>query len=191
MNTPSHLIINAALRKAMGARLPTPRSAVLWGAVAPDLPLYLLSVGGFVYYRLILGWDAGRAFSHMFDTLFFTDPAWMALHNLLHAPLVLAAGIALTAGARQTPGPRRWLFWFFVSCAVHTTIDILCHVDDGPLLLFPFEWSLRFRAPVSYWDPRYYGREFALFEGALNLLLLAYLIGPALVAWITRRLRPV
>lgn len=89
MNTPSHLIINAALHKAVAARGVTaiPRNAFLLGAVLPDL--------------------------------------------------------------------------------------------------FPFEWSVRFQSPVSYWDPRFFGREFTVFELLLDLVLLLYLFGPGL--W--RRLR--
>lgn len=68
---------------------------------------------------------------------------------------------------------------------MHTMLDIPTHHNDGPLILFPLEWSVRFYSPVSYWDPRYFGREFALFELLLNLTLLGYLFGPGL--W--RRLR--
>jgi hypothetical protein len=151
----------------------------LLGGIAPDLPLYLLSIGGFVYYRYFLGWEAGRVFAYLFDTLFFTDPFWIATHNLLHAPLVLLAMLAATWTARTVPGRwRHWVFWFAAGCLIHTGIDIVTHVDDGPILFFPFEWTFRFRAPLSYWDPRYFGREFTIFEIGLNLALLAYLLIP-------------
>lgn len=45
MNTPSHFIIQAALAKS-AAHPKLVRSAFLWGAVAPDIPLYLLSIFG-------------------------------------------------------------------------------------------------------------------------------------------------
>ncbi|MEZ4675136.1 MAG: hypothetical protein R2932_12925 [Caldilineaceae bacterium] len=32
----------------------------------------------------------------------------------------------------------------------HTAIDIPLHYDDGPLLLFPFDWKTRFHSPVSH-----------------------------------------
>lgn len=115
----------------------------------------------------------------MFDTLFFNDPFWIATHNLLHAPLVLLSLMAVTWTARTQPATwRHGVFWFAVGCFIHTAIDIATHVDDGPLLLFPFEWTLRFYAPISYWDPRYFGREFTMFEIGLNLVLLAYLLIP-------------
>jgi membrane-bound metal-dependent hydrolase YbcI (DUF457 family) len=132
-----------------------------------------------VYYRFIQGWEVERVFAYMFDTLFFTDPFWMAAHNLLHAPLVLLGMLGATWAARQAPGTwRRWWFWFAAGCLVHTIIDVLTHVEDGPLLFFPLNWTFRFRAPVSYWDPRYFGGEFAIFEIGLNLVLLAYLLIP-------------
>lgn len=46
---------------------------------------------------------------------------------------------------------------FGLGCAVHTALDIPVHHNDGPLLLFPFNWSLRFDSPVSYYDPGHYG----------------------------------
>jgi hypothetical protein len=74
---------------------------------------------------------------------------------------------------------RGWgnrLLWFAVGAGLHTVVDILTHHDDGPLLLFPFEWSYRFASPVSYWDPNHYGDIFAplemIFSGALLLYLL-------------------
>ena len=75
---------------------------------------------------------------------------------------------------------RNWIFWLAAGCLVHTALDIPTHVTDGPLLLFPFEWSLRFRSPLSYWDSAYFGREFTMFELLLNVALLAYLFGPGL-----------
>ena len=72
----------------------------------------------------------------------------------------------------------RWgegLFWFGVACTIHTVIDILVHHNDGPLLLFPFEWNLRFMSPVSYWDRDYYGIPFTIFEHALLIVMLVML----------------
>ena len=53
MNTPSHLIINAALRKRVTANGPLqiPGSAFLLGAVLPDVPLTLLWIGSYLFER--------------------------------------------------------------------------------------------------------------------------------------------
>lgn len=173
MNTPSHFLIGAATAKF--SRHPVVTSAFLLGSIAPDVPLYLLSIGGYFHYTG-RGMSAAETFRHMFDELFFTDPAWIALHNGLHSPLVLAVAIALLWTSRDRLGSlARWSFYFFLACLLHTALDIPTHVYDGPLLLFPLNWSVRFQSPISYWDPDYFGREFAYVELALDAMLLLVL----------------
>lgn len=189
MNTPTHLVVNAALHKrATAGGVAIARSAFLLGAVLPDIPLWLLWTGAYVYYRYVRGDQSITLMDQRFDQLYFTDPFWITAHNLLHAPLLLLIAMALLWRFRDTPGQwRHWWFWFAAGCLVHTLLDIPTHVDDGPLLLFPFEWSVRFQSPVSYWDDRHYGRQFAVFELLLNLVLLAYLLVPWFVASAKRR----
>ncbi|WNZ23133.1 hypothetical protein HJG54_09865 [Leptolyngbya sp. NK1-12] len=189
MNTPSHFLMTAALDKAL-PRVPIVKSAFLLGSVAPDLPLWLLSIAGIVYYRFILGWSAAATADWMFDHLYFHDPIWIAAHNFLHAPLILLTGIGLVWRTRRNIGSRsRWLFWFLLACGLHATIDIFTHADDGPLLFFPLDWTTRFSSPVSYWDDRYYGREFQQFEIGLNVLLLLYLTAPRIDRFLRRKCR--
>jgi membrane-bound metal-dependent hydrolase YbcI (DUF457 family) len=188
MNTPSHLIINAALRKwaASGGKLAIPRGAFLLGAVLPDVPLGILWIGGLLYYRYAVGNTDFRAINELLDSFYFNNPFWIASHNLLHSPTLLLIELALLWRFRAAAGSRpHWWFWFFAGCLIHSAIDIPTHVNDGPVLFFPFEWSLRFSSPISYWDADYFGREFTIFELLLDLALLAYLFGPDL--W--RRLR--
>ena len=87
MNTPSHFLMTAALRKAApGTGIVT--GAFLLGSVAPDIPLYLLSLGGIVYFHLALGWPMSDTAQHMYDNLYFNDLGWIGFHNVIHAPLV-------------------------------------------------------------------------------------------------------
>ena len=183
MNTPSHFIIQAAVAKR-AANPELVRSAFLWGAVAPDIPLYLLSVGGGLYFRLT-GMSTREAAEHMFDDLFFQDPFWMAAHNLLHSPTMLALLLGgWWLAKRMTGHPWGWLKWFLLGCAAHTLLDIPVHHNDGPLLFFPFEWQTRFNSPVSYWDPDYYGTIFVWFELVLDGVLVGYLMTP----WVKKQL---
>ncbi|MDX2242100.1 MAG: zinc dependent phospholipase C family protein [Leptolyngbyaceae cyanobacterium bins.302] len=176
MLTPSHLLTTAALDKAM-PRVTIHRQAFLLGSVAPDLPLWILSLGGIIYYHFILGWSMAATSQLMFADLYFHNPFWLALHNLLHAPILLVLGIALIWKRRRNIGSvDRWLFCFLLACLFHSAVDMFTHADDGPLLLFPLNWSIRFHSPVSYWDPKYYGREFSQFEMALNGLFVIYLL---------------
>ena len=187
MNTPSHFIMTAALRKRY-RRAPIPTFAFLLGSVAPDIPLFLLSIGSAFYYRFIVGLSPERTFRHMYDTMYFENPGWIAGHNLLHAPVLLLAALAVLWPYHRNPGGSgRPLFWFLVACLFHSAVDIATHVDDGPLLFFPFDWTTRFHSPVSYWDRRYYGVQFAIFELTLDLVLLIYLLRGPLLRWIRRR----
>lgn len=176
MLTPSHFLMTAALDKSL-PRIPIVKSAFLLGSVAPDLPLWFLSIGSLIYYHYILGWSVADTSRLVYDDLFFHNPFWIASHNFLHSPVLLLSGLVLTWRYRRHIGStERWLFWFFVGCLFHTGVDILTHVEDGPLLFFPFEWTIRFHSAVSYWDYRYHGREFRVFERALDGTLLVYLL---------------
>ena len=176
MRTPSHFILSAALAKAGKKRIPIATTACLLGSVAPDVPLVLLSTGTAFYLFLTQGRPLTGAHAFMFNDLFYNNPLWIVTHNSLHAPLVLTLGLALSWSQRRavsTHGHR--LFWFFAAAAFHTTVDIATHASDGPLLLFPFDWTLRFHSPVSYWEPGFYPEVVTFLEYGLDLAALLYL----------------
>ncbi len=184
MNTPSHFLMTAALEKSL-PRIPIVKRAFLLGSVMPDLPLWLLSIGGYVYYHWIVGWSLTETSRFMFDHLFFNDPVWMTLHNTLHSPVVLLTGLALVWQRRRNIGSAsRWWFWFFLACLFHSAVDILTHHSDGPLVFFPLNWSDRFYSPVSYWNIAHYAREFAIFEGSLDLICCVYLLRAPLIRYL-------
>lgn len=173
--------MTAALKKAL-PKIPMSTSAILIGSVAPDIPLYLLSIGGIFYYEKLLGWTKHATFHHMFHDLFFHDPYWIICHNTLHAPLVLIAGLIFI---RVLKGKEKfqtnWFTWFFAACLLHSVVDIFTHHDDGPLLFFPFNWHYRFISPVSYWDSKHYGFQFSIFEIIFDIALLCYLVIPFMI----------
>lgn len=155
---------------------PDDSGALLAGAVAPDLALGLLSVGYVIDRRYVRPHlpDKTRC-SPTYNDLYFHNPWWIAAHNSLHAPLPLFL-LGLTGYFCRS---RRWgrrLFWFALGCGLHTAVDIVTHVDDGPVLFFPLDWHKRCRAPVSYWDPAKGGRTFRLWEHLFDLLLIGWLI---------------
>jgi hypothetical protein len=180
MNTPTHFLMTAALRRAL-PRWRMVRGAVLWGSVAPDIPLYLLTMGGLLYFPQVKGWTVGDAARHIFTTLYFHDPVWISLHNCLHSPLSLLGMLSLNTLLLPRTSPwANWIRWFLLACLLHAIVDIFTHYDDGPLLFWPLNWHLRFQSPVSYWDHRHFGHETARFELLLNLSLIVYLVGPPL-----------
>lgn len=183
MQTYSHLLMTAVAGDlARRAGHPVDRRALLLGSVLPDLPLYVLGAG-YIGWAFWLGPALTgqpppdeHVFGRTFDALYFTNPVWITAHHLLHAPLLIALYAALGAWGRRAG--RVWgaaLWWFALGCAFHAGVDVLTHYDDGPLVFFPFNWTYRFQAPVSYWDPAQGGWWFGPLEAALDLALLAYL----------------
>jgi membrane-bound metal-dependent hydrolase YbcI (DUF457 family) len=177
MQTYTHLIMTAAAYRGLkDIKTAVPSKAFLWGAVLPDLPLVLLTIGYFIFRRYDPLLSQEFIFGPTYDALYFTNPWWIVGHNLLHAPpMVGLYALVGYLGQRRGYGWGRPLLWFAAGCGLHSFVDILTHVNDGPLLFFPFEWQTRFESPVSYWDPTYGGRVFTLFEHGLNLVLLGYL----------------
>lgn len=202
MNTPSHLLVTAALGKPMAAltrrhpdRWPLlSRWALLLGSILPDLPLIAISV-----WAMGSDWVNGvfqnEAFAAaapgtpptpellalsktmtLFRVWFYENPWVITAQNLFHSPLLivlyLVIGYVMWRRGREW---GQWFFWLAIGCLLHTLADIPLHVDDGPLLLFPLNWHLRFQSPISYWDPRYHGREWSVFENLLDVTLLIYL----------------
>lgn len=191
MQTYSHYILTKAYEryaKKNGSPSifpPLAKKALLWGSLAPDIPLILISIG-FILYDLSQGNLAPptpdgsgpqSATGYLFEYMFFNTWWVKAAHNLFHAPLMVVGYIAL--GYFGWKKNRVWgtpLFWLGIACLFHTLIDIPLHYDDGPLLLFPFDWNIRFYSPVSYWDPNRYGTEFAIFEHTFIAGMLIWLI---------------
>ncbi len=171
MQTYSHFLLTAVLHRFSKPADPDAVSGLLAGSVAPDIPLGLLSLGYVVDRRLIRRHlpDKTRC-SPTYNELYFNNPWWIAAHNSLHAPLPLFGLILLGRLMRR---PR--LIWFALGCLGHTAVDIITHADDGPVLFFPLNWRVRFKAPVSYWDPAHGGRVFRRIEHLLDLVLLLYL----------------
>ena len=207
MQTYTHIIISAILAKTIVAKQSTggpgndshadaseqtdnsvpamQTKSFLLGSVAPDIPLILLTVV-FLARDLITGSVGGAdsSLDNLFRHLFYHDPWVKTAHNLFHAPLLILLYGAIGYWAWRRG--KRWgpaVFWFAVACMIHTLIDIPLHYDDGPLVFFPFDWETRFYSPISYWDPRRYGIQFAIMEHIVVLGMLVYLV----VDWRRRR----
>ncbi len=190
MNTlPTHLVINAALGKKFGSKSKFARSAFLWGSVAPDIPLALLTLGFLFYNWYFAVQPVSGMMNSAFDDLYFNNPWWVASHNFLHSPTALVFYAILLWRYLDRPNTRgHWGLWFVFGAMVHSVIDILTHHNDGPLLFWPFNWHLRFLSPISYWDRAHFGGQFVVFELLLNVILLGYLLIPKLKSRWPRRL---
>lgn len=180
MNTPSHWLMTIAAGKIGPWAGSCPRWALGLGSIAPDLALYGLSFGGIWYFGQVRGMNRKEVAEHLFKNLYYNDLGWIATHNFLHSPTMLAILVVIALAIhRFLPHSRqlsRWFLFFLSACMVHSVVDILTHFDDGPVLFFPFDWNYRFSSPVSYWDPAHFGIPFMVFEGVLDVCLLGFLI---------------
>lgn len=165
MNTPTHMIIGAALFARRGS--PPVSAAALAGGLVPDIPMFLM-----ISYATRI---AGISNQEVFGTLFFTE-RWQRIFAIDHSFFVwgalVAAGVLLH---------RQALVAFAGSGLAHAATDFLTHRDDARQQLWPVsDWI--FRSPVSYWDPTYFGDLFAPLEAGL-VVVLTFILVRRLETW--------
>lgn len=170
-------------------QVPVQRNAFLLGSILPDVPFWLLTAAGEIYYHWFAATPTGESpMVYLHFHLYFTDPLWMIGHNLFHAPIILLALLFVGwFGARHRAWWSASLLWFVFGAGLHALIDIVTHNNDGPLLFFPFDWTYRFPSPISYWDPAYYGPIFMWLEWLLDGWLVIYLLAPRWRQWLKRK----
>lgn len=186
MQTYSHLLVTAVVdRQLVRRQVPVQTLALLIGSVLPDLPFFLLTLLGELYFRWFTTTPTGESpMIYMHFTLFFTDPLWIISHNFFHAPFIISLlGLVGFVGAQWGQQWGRALSWFAAGAGLHTFIDIFTHNSDGPLLFFPFNWRYRFPSPVSYWEQENFGLAFTLVEHLVDVGILLYLL------WLWRQQR--
>ncbi len=174
MKTPTHALIGYAAARYLGF---TRRQTVvcMLGATAPDLPLALIWSYVAAGVTLNLGTFDQPSIQAVFDPIYFGVGWTSALHNLLHSPLSL---VLFTAAALTLPhwmrGARTLILIFLLGAWTHSIVDILTHVHDGPLLLWPVDLTFRLQGPFSHWDPALGGYWIMAIECAGWFLALAY-----------------
>lgn len=158
MNTPTHLLVGASLFARPDAR--ARNTAVLTGALLPDLAIYVLWAGA-----RIAGYGEAAVWSQLYPA-----PLWQTLVTIGNsAPLYAALGLA--GWAVGLP----WLRVLALAALAHLALDLPVHVGDAHAHFWPLsDW--RFRSPVSYWNPQHHGRTVQLAEVgfALGLTLLLW-----------------
>lgn len=134
--------------------------AALAGGFAPDMPMFAM----FVWSTRISS-ESGH---ELFSTLFFSE-AWQAVFAVDHSFLVWGTLLGLGIWRRTV-----LLRAFAGAGLLHALADFLTHHDDARRQFWPVSTWV-FRSPVSYWDARYFGDVFGMFEvglvAALTILL--------------------
>lgn len=178
MQTYTHLITSAVLTQVLKnqTNIPVCSKAFLLGSVAPDIGLGLLT-GGFLLNRRLKNEEAMWC-GDEFNAHYFNDPLWIVGHNLLHGPfmIVLMIAIGYYMGRKRNQAWGWSLLWFAAGCGIHTAVDVFTHHNDGPLLLFPFDWQSRFFSSISYWDRAHGAAFIAPLEHLVDLILVLFLV---------------
>ena len=104
----------------------------------------------------------------VFGTLFFSE-TWQAVFAVDHGFLVWGALFASATWRGKVV-----LRAFAGAGLLHAIADFMTHHDDARRQFWPVsDWV--FRSPVSYWDARFYGSAFGMFEVALVVTLAVFL----------------
>jgi hypothetical protein len=150
MNTPIHVVLNLTLLKAKTEETKILcLQAVLLGALLPDLPMFFF----FVVESVI----NGESQSTIWGQLYFRQD-WQNLFDSFNSIPFVLMGLS----AAYYFGSTFWLY-HLLSMSLHIMGDFPLHHDDGHHHFFPIS-GWRFDSPISYWDPRYYGRVFRVIE---------------------------
>lgn len=183
MNTQTHLLLACAVLVPAAssyrfannpdkkAEVPQPGALMLTivaisGALLPDASIFVMWG---------IAKSQGVAESIIWSEWYYS-PFWQgvgAITNSFPLYLVLAVG-AWWAGARFSPGGglAKFVLVFASAAILHVVADFPLHHDDGHPHFWPFtEWI--FSSPVSYWDPRHYGRIWFWVEMLIALLLIS------------------
>ena len=160
MNTPSHVILNLALfsqQEVLQAALP-----IAVGAALPDVPIFLF----YLWSKFIR-----RQSEQQIWTESYHQPGWQIAIALFHSLPIALIGLLAT----------HYLGWEllrlgFLSMVLHCLLDFPVHNNDAHRHFYPFS-NYRFISPLSYWDPKHYGRIVSLVEKGLVLLATIYIFG--------------
>lgn len=163
MHTPGHVLLNLAM---LGSVLGH-ESAVIAGAILPDLPIVAL------YLR-------ERARGTPEETIWsvcYQRKHWLAIIHGAHSVPLAMIGVGLCWLAHLPS-----LLAFFLSVLGHAFCDLPLHVHDAHRHFFPLS-DYRFISPWSYWDVRYHGRSVALIEALLVFLCSLYIYWAMVPRW--------
>jgi hypothetical protein len=147
MNTPAHLILNAAVLGR--GRWRDQVASISFGAVLPDLPMF----GFYLYQRLI-----ERAPEHLIWSQAYFDRGWQAFFDAFNS-LPIIGLLALIAWRVKST----WWLCCLASMALHCLGDLPLHREDAHAHFYPLS-TWHFVSPISYWDPQFHGDIFLGFE---------------------------
>ena len=150
MNTPSHYIVNfALLGKTFGAEYKIP---MIIGSILPDIPIFIF----YFFAKFVLQIPSEKIWSQA-----YYEPFWQDLIAFFHSFPIAIIGLVICLGFGW-----KSIAVLFISMIIHDLCDFPVHNDDAHRHFFPFS-NYRFISPISYWDPKHYGKYVAFGEMSL------------------------
>lgn len=172
MKTPSHAVVGFVVAKAIGFDRAQTIACIL-GACLADLPLIL----AYLYFYVQCWWQNGHynaAFiKAAMDAIYFEQSWLLMAHNMFHSPISIGylALICLICCVRKST-VRHILLAYLAGSFSHSLLDIISHIGDGPLVLWPLDDEQRIVGLFSH----YFMGMPLLMEGVAVLLLLGFYV---------------
>lgn len=158
MNTPTHLIMAAALFAKPEQRKVT--AAALLGGFIPDFSLYFM----FFWHQFVLETPTNI----IFRDIYYTD-YWQQIFAIDNSFVIWAV---LLGGAIWLK--NKWMVALAGAAFIHLVFDFPLHVDDARAHFWPFTmW--KFESPISYWDSNHHGNIVSVLEILLVCVMLGVL----------------
>jgi hypothetical protein len=157
MNTPSHAIINMALVGTIleNQGLPSPNLWIALGSIFPDIPIFVF----YFWAKAIARLPEAQIWSEAYYA-----PVVQNIVSLCHSIPLAVMGLLIAVIYRSRLGQI-----FCISLILHSLGDLPVHNDDAHRHFFPLS-NYRFISPISYWDPRHYGKVVSFLEICLVFL---------------------
>lgn len=160
MNTPTHLLISAAVLARRGEVHRRHNNLILAGALLPDLSIFVM----YFWSRVLMGQPEELVWREIYFT-----PFWQGIGMIVNS-IPLYGLIALMGWWLRQP----LILILALSALLHLSLDFPFHNDDAHAHFWPLT-TWRFESPLSYWDPDHFGLWVAAAEFLLALVLIVML----------------
>lgn len=167
MNTPTHMLAAAALLSRK--RQPGRNTAVLLGAIVPDLSIFVL-----------FGWARANGIPQheIWTSLYWQEP-WQTISAISNSFPIWSLLLVIGLATRQ-----HLVTVLAAAVLIHLALDFPVHASDAHKHFWPLtDW--RFHSPLSYWDTNHHSRIVMLAELMLCIACIAVL-GRRHDGWIVR-----
>ena len=166
MHLPTHAALNLTALDQWAA--PQDRPAVLLGAVLPDVPV--------LAFYFVCRFFFGLSDEKIWKDVYYREP-WFSLVALFHS-IPLTGALCLAGIAAGSP----WVALLGASMLLHNVADMPLHAKDAHRHFYPLS-NYRFKSPISYWNPTFWGRIVAAGEVVLLAGCSLYLYPALVTTW--------